>query len=30
MRRIYLEANEDPDGFQITSRYVVAETERNP
>ena len=30
MRRIYLEANEDPDGFRITSRYVVAEMERNP
>ena len=30
MRRIYLEANEDPDGFRITSRYVVAEMERKP
>jgi hypothetical protein len=30
MRRIYLEANEDPDGFRITSRYSVAEMERNP
>jgi SAM-dependent methyltransferase len=28
MRRIYLEANEDPDGFRITSRYVVAELKR--
>jgi SAM-dependent methyltransferase len=28
MRRIYLEANEDPDGFRITSRYVVAELRR--
>jgi SAM-dependent methyltransferase len=25
MRRIYEEANEDPEGFRITSRYVVAE-----
>ena len=30
MRRIYLEANEDPDGFRITSRYVVAEMDRKP
>lgn len=30
MRRIYEEANEDPDGFRITSRYVVAEIERRP
>jgi SAM-dependent methyltransferase len=30
MRRIYEEANEDPSGFQLTSRYVVAEMERNP
>ena len=30
MRRIYLEANEDPSGFRITSRYVVAEMERKP
>ena len=30
MRRIYLEANEDPEGFRITSRYVVAEMERKP
>jgi ubiquinone/menaquinone biosynthesis C-methylase UbiE len=28
MRRIYLEANEDPDAFRITSRYVVAELKR--
>jgi SAM-dependent methyltransferase len=28
MRRIYLEANEDPDGFRITSRYVVFELRR--
>jgi ubiquinone/menaquinone biosynthesis C-methylase UbiE len=30
MRRIYEEANEDPGGFRITSRYVVAEMERRP
>jgi SAM-dependent methyltransferase len=30
MRRIYEKANEDPDGFRITSRYVVAEMERRP
>jgi SAM-dependent methyltransferase len=28
MRRIYEEANEDPDGFRITSRFVVAELRR--
>jgi SAM-dependent methyltransferase len=28
--RIYREANEDPSGFRVTSRYVVAEMERNP
>jgi hypothetical protein len=28
MRRIYLEGNEDPDGFRITSRYVIAELTR--
>jgi SAM-dependent methyltransferase len=28
MRRIYEEANEDPDAFRITSRYVVAELRR--
>jgi hypothetical protein len=28
MRRIYEEGNEDPDGFQVTSRYVVAELTR--
>ncbi len=30
MRRIYAGANEDADGFRITSRYVVAEMERKP
>jgi SAM-dependent methyltransferase len=30
MRRIYEEANEDPSGFRLTSRYVVAEIERKP
>jgi ubiquinone/menaquinone biosynthesis C-methylase UbiE len=30
MRRIYEEANEDPNRFRITSRYVVAEMERSP
>jgi SAM-dependent methyltransferase len=30
MRRIYLEGNENPDAFRITSRYVVAEMERKP
>ena len=30
MRRIYDESNEDPAGFRITSRYVVAEMERKP
>jgi ubiquinone/menaquinone biosynthesis C-methylase UbiE len=29
MRRIYLEANEDPDAFRITSPYVVAELRRS-
>ena len=28
MRRIYEEANEDPDAFRITSRYVIAELRR--
>jgi SAM-dependent methyltransferase len=28
MRRIYEEDNEDPDGFRVTSRYVVAEITR--
>jgi SAM-dependent methyltransferase len=28
MRRIYLEANEDPDAFRLTSRYAVAELRR--
>ncbi len=28
MRRIYEEANEDPDAFQLTSRYAVAELRR--
>jgi hypothetical protein len=28
MRRIYEEANEDPDAFRLTSRYVVAEVRR--
>jgi SAM-dependent methyltransferase len=28
MRRIYDEANEDPDGFRITSSYMVAELRR--
>jgi ubiquinone/menaquinone biosynthesis C-methylase UbiE len=28
MRRIYEEGNEDPSGFRITSRYVVAELKR--
>ena len=28
MRRIYEEGNEDPDGFRLTSRYVVAEMSR--
>jgi SAM-dependent methyltransferase len=28
MRRIYEEANEDPEAFRITSRYVVAELRR--
>lgn len=28
MRRIYEEANEDPDAFQLTSEYVVAELRR--
>jgi len=28
MRRIYEEANEDPDGFRITSRYSIAEIRR--
>jgi len=27
---LYEEANEDPSGFRVTSRYVVAETERRP
>jgi ubiquinone/menaquinone biosynthesis C-methylase UbiE len=30
MRRIYEEGNEDPNAFRVTSRYVVAEIERNP
>lgn len=29
MRRIYETGNEDPDGFRITSRYVVAELGRD-
>jgi hypothetical protein len=29
MRRIYEEGNEDPDGFRLTSRYAVAELERD-
>jgi SAM-dependent methyltransferase len=29
MRRIYEEANEDPDAFRLTSRYVVAELRRD-
>jgi SAM-dependent methyltransferase len=29
MRRIYEEANEDPEAFQLTSRYVVAELRRS-
>src|SRR5215211_3645460 len=28
MRRIYEEGNEDPDGFRVTSQYVVAELRR--
>ena len=28
MRRIYDDANEDPDAFRLTSRYVVAELKR--
>jgi SAM-dependent methyltransferase len=28
MRRIYEEANEDPEGFTVTSRYAVAELRR--
>jgi SAM-dependent methyltransferase len=28
MRRIYEEANEDPEGFRITSSYVIAELRR--
>ena len=28
MRRIYEEANEDPDAFQVTSAFVVAELKR--
>ncbi len=28
MRRIYVDANEDPDAFRITSRYVVTELRR--
>jgi SAM-dependent methyltransferase len=28
MRRIYEEGNENPDGFRVTSRYVVAELRR--
>jgi hypothetical protein len=28
MRRIYEEGNEDPEGFRVTSRYVVAELTR--
>jgi SAM-dependent methyltransferase len=28
MRRIYEDANEDPDAFRITSRYVIAELRR--
>ena len=28
MRRIYEEANQDPDALRITSRYVVAEVKR--
>ncbi len=28
MRRIYLEGNEDPDAFRLTSQYVVAELRR--
>ena len=29
MRRIYEEANEDPDAFKLTSRYVVVELRRD-
>ena len=28
MRRIYLEGNEDPEAFRLTSRYVIAELTR--
>jgi SAM-dependent methyltransferase len=28
MRRIYEEANEDPDGFRLTSRYAIVELRR--
>jgi hypothetical protein len=28
MRRIYEEGNEDPEGFRVTSQYVVAELRR--
>lgn len=28
MRRIYLEGNEDPDGFRVTSAYAIAELRR--
>jgi SAM-dependent methyltransferase len=30
MRQIYEQANENPSAFRVTSRYVVAEMERNP
>lgn len=30
MRQIYEDANEDPKGFRLTSRYVVAEIDRKP
>ena len=29
MRRIYEEGNEDPDGFRISSPYVVADLRRS-
>jgi hypothetical protein len=30
MRRIYADANEDPEAFRVTSRYVVADIDRRP
>jgi SAM-dependent methyltransferase len=30
MREIYVEANEDPSAFRLTSNYLVAEMERSP